>query len=196
MDVLLRGGLLDGLEVVVAGAPAPHDDLAGEIAGGCEGLGARTQRRLVRGGELLQADAPAPDPPPRALVCDGAGMFAEGLARDGLGALRACLDGTWEAVRTVVAPALAEGGSAAAGRIVFVAPPAGPEAEREAARAALANLARTLSIEWSRHGVAIVSIAPGSDTAASALAALCAFLVSDAGAYHSGCELDLRGPAA
>ena len=200
MDVLLRAGLLDGLEVVVAGAPAPHDAVAAEVARGCRELGAGTHRCLVRGGELV--DAPPAVSALRALVCDGAGLFAAGLAAaegadggGGLAALRACVDGTWEAVSAVVAPGLAEEG-AAPGRVLLIAPPPGGEAEREGARAALVNLARTLSIEWARHGVTSVSIAPGGDTAPGALATLCAYLASDAGAYHSGCELDLRGPRA
>ena len=73
------------------------------------------------------------------------------------------------------------------------APPADASEHSDAARAGLENLSRTLSIEWSRHGVTAVTIAPGATTAGSEVAALAAFLASPAGAYFSGCLLDLRG---
>ena len=62
-----------------------------------------------------------------------------------------------------------------------------------AARAGLENLARTLSIEWSRFAVTPVAIAPGARTQPAEIAKLCAYLASPAGAYFSGCLLDLRG---
>jgi NAD(P)-dependent dehydrogenase (short-subunit alcohol dehydrogenase family) len=82
------------------------------------------------------------------------------------------------------------------GRIVYLAP--APDAGRhaEAARAGLENLARTLSIEWARHMLTPVAIAPGERTAPGEVAALTAYLASPAGAYFSGCQLDLRGPRA
>ena len=61
--------------------------------------------------------------------------------------------------------------------------------DARAARAGLENLARTLSIEWSRHAITTVAIAPAPDTDAGELAALCAYLASPAGAYFSGCLL-------
>jgi NAD(P)-dependent dehydrogenase (short-subunit alcohol dehydrogenase family) len=47
------------------------------------------------------------------------------------------------------------------GRLLFLAPApdAGPHAP--AARAALENLARTLSVEWARFGITAVAITPG-----------------------------------
>jgi NAD(P)-dependent dehydrogenase (short-subunit alcohol dehydrogenase family) len=84
---------------------------------------------------------------------------------------------------------------AGGGRLVYLAPPSSVAAEHaDAARAGLENLARTLSIEWARHGVTAVAIAPGEASAAE-IAALSAYLASPAGAYFSGCLLDLRGPA-
>jgi NAD(P)-dependent dehydrogenase (short-subunit alcohol dehydrogenase family) len=79
------------------------------------------------------------------------------------------------------------------GRIVYVAPAPQGGAHAEAARAGLENLSRTLSIEWARHQTTTVTIAPGDETAAQELAALVAYLASPAGAYFSGCLLDLRG---
>jgi NAD(P)-dependent dehydrogenase (short-subunit alcohol dehydrogenase family) len=80
------------------------------------------------------------------------------------------------------------------GRIVYLAPASDAGEHAGAARAGLENLARTLSIEWARHGITLVTIAPGEATAAGEVAALCAYLASPAGAYFSGCLLDLRGP--
>ena len=64
----------------------------------------------------------------------------------------------------------------------------------DAACAGLENLARTLSIEWARHGITPVTIAPGASAMGEA-AALVAYLASPAGAYFSGCLLDLPGVA-
>ena len=79
------------------------------------------------------------------------------------------------------------------GRIVYIAPSPQDGAHAEAARAGLENLSRTLSIEWARHQTTTVTIAPGDETAAQEVAALVAYLASPAGAYFSGCLLDLRG---
>ena len=83
-------------------------------------------------------------------------------------------------------------------RIVYLAPAPGADRsevgqQADAARAGLENLARTLSIEWARHEITLVTIAPGDTTAAGEVAALTAYLASPAGAYFSGCLLDLRG---
>ena len=80
------------------------------------------------------------------------------------------------------------------GRIVYLAPAPGAGAHAPAARAALENLARTLSIEWARHGITAVTIGAGDASRASELASLAAYLGSEAGAYFSGCMLDLAGP--
>lgn len=57
-------------------------------------------------------------------------------------------------------------------------------------RAALENLARTLSIEWARYGICPTAILPG---AAEDVAELVAFLASPAGDYYSGCAFTLAG---
>jgi NAD(P)-dependent dehydrogenase (short-subunit alcohol dehydrogenase family) len=134
---------------------------------------------------------------------DGAGLFALALAQgsDGHAALRACVDATWNATRAVVNHAflVAPGGdeerpAGRGGRIVYLAPSADAGEHAEAACAGLENLARTLSIEWARYGITTVTIAPGAQTPAGEVAALTAYLASPAGAYFSGCLLDLRGP--
>ncbi len=128
------------------------------------------------------------------LAVDGAGLFAHALAHGGGGhaALRACMDAAWNATRAVVNGAFLP--AAEGGRIVYLAPSADVGEHAEAARAGLENLARTLSIEWARHGITTVTIAPGAETPAGEVAALTAYLASPAGAYFSGCLLDLRGP--
>ena len=130
------------------------------------------------------------------LVVDGAGLFAQG-------GLRTCLDATWNVTRAVVNLAFlaAEpsspsrpGPSLPTRRIVYLAPAPNAGERSGAARAGLENLGRTLSTEWARHGITLVTIAPGEATDAGEVAALCAYLASPAGAYFSGCLLDLRGP--
>ena len=93
------------------------------------------------------------------------------------------LDDAWEAIRARMLPPERRG------LIVLIAPPPG-DAHAEAARAGLENLARTLSIEWARHGIRPVTILPGDD--ADATAELVAFLASKAGAYYAGCAFTLR----
>ncbi len=96
----------------------------------------------------------------------------------------AALDGAWEAIR---AHALPPGPAL----ILLIAPPPGDQ-HHAAARAGLENLARTLSIEWARHGVRPVAILPGARTTGDELAELVAFLASRAGAYYAGCAFTLR----
>jgi NAD(P)-dependent dehydrogenase (short-subunit alcohol dehydrogenase family) len=149
------------------------------------------------------------------LVVDGAGLFVragegargeggaggEGGRLDGdagadrtRAALIACLDASWNVTRAVANRAFLPESSG--GRIVYLAPPADAGEHAEAARAGLENLARTLSIEWARHAITTVAIAPRAATATGEVAALIAYLASPAGAYFSGCQIDLRGPTA
>lgn len=69
------------------------------------------------------------------------------------------------------------------GKVVLVAPrDDGPQ------RAALENLARTLSVEWARFGIRPTAVLPGSD---EDVGELVAFLASPAGDYYSGCAFAL-----
>jgi NAD(P)-dependent dehydrogenase (short-subunit alcohol dehydrogenase family) len=120
-----------------------------------------------------------------AVVYDGGPSFAEG----GQDALVRMTQDAWEAVREVAVGALLE--AEGWGKIVLVAPRAGAGPYAEAARAALENLSRTLSVEWARHEVTVVTIAPGRRTDDDELAELVCFLCSPAGAYLSGCRLTL-----
>lgn len=199
---LLRPGVLDGLGVIVAGPGEPFAAYADAAADGCARLGASVSRLPADPDEVVVQDAVSALPAPldaSVLVCDAAGALARhvgsdaSLSGDGV-ALTAALASTWNVIRTVVADALLQPGRP--GRVIAIAPPADEHELADAARAALENLARTLSVEWARHGITTVSIAPGAASTPDEVAALTAFLASPAGAYYSGCELDLRGAPA
>jgi NAD(P)-dependent dehydrogenase (short-subunit alcohol dehydrogenase family) len=189
---LLRPGLLCESSVLVAGTsePAPFGVAVGEA---CTELGAEAHMCAAEGAEEANVDqivttAVAESGSLDLLVVDGAGLFAQGGLRD-------CLDAAWDVTRAVVNHAfLATETSPTTGRIVYLAPTPQAGEFAGAACAGLENLGRTLSTEWARHGITLVTIAPGEATAAGEVAALCAYLASPAGAYFSGCLLDLRGP--
>ncbi len=208
---LLRPGLLEGASLLVVAAAHPPGEPVLESFGqavceACERLGARVRphARDPAAGEAAMDAAVAPsasepgglDTPkglgvPRGLdtlVVDGAALFASG-------GLRECLDGAWDATRAVVNLAFlgAEPAPSPTRRIVYIAPTPGAGEQARAARAGLENLARTLSVEWARHEITLVTIAPGDATATGEVAALTAYLASPAGAYFSGCLLDLGG---
>jgi NAD(P)-dependent dehydrogenase (short-subunit alcohol dehydrogenase family) len=101
--------------------------------------------------------------------------------------VRAALDGAWLAIRAVAAGWIATGDG---GLVLLLAPRPG-DAHAEAARAGLENLARTLSIEWARHGIRPVALLSGARTEAGEVAELAASLASPAGAYFTGCTFTL-----
>jgi len=176
---MLRHGLLDGRAVVLAGgAPAAIGD-------SLVGLGARVET-LDAGldSEERTTEWAAGAAPLYAIVHDGAPAFAAG----GQDTLRDCLEQAWVAVRGVATGAQNPAG---AGRVVLIAPRPDAGSFAAAARAALENLARTLSVEWARYGIGAVAIAPGARTSDDELAELVCFLVSPAGEYLSGCVLEL-----
>jgi NAD(P)-dependent dehydrogenase (short-subunit alcohol dehydrogenase family) len=207
---LLRPGLLDGLSVLVAegfspcgeGSPdRPVGRFGAAVADACTALGARVARWAPGEGDAgagggdseaaanrAVADAEQEVGALEVVVVDGAGLFA---GRDAAAALRSCLARSWNVTRAVANHAfLARGGG---GRVVLIAPAPGAGEHATAAMAGLENLARTLSVEWSRHAITAVAVAPGEETSAGEVAALCAYLASEAGAYFSGCLMDLRG---
>jgi len=203
-STLLRAGLLEGTTLLIA---RPGGDSGGSFAeavdGACAGLGARVLHcRPIAAGESAcvedeeieraLAEAPGVD----MVVIDAAGLYAAAAAAaQAREALSACLEASWNVTRVVASRAFLPRGRG--GRIVYLAPAPAPGAgaHGDAARAGLENLGRTLSIEWARHGITAVTIAPGTATTAGEVAALTAYLASPAGAYFSGCLLDLRGPA-
>jgi NAD(P)-dependent dehydrogenase (short-subunit alcohol dehydrogenase family) len=213
---LLRPGLLEGVSIVLASAPTGESgegssgSLASEVGGACAGLGARVLA-LPLDGETVGEDGGEPrlgqaversladvSGDLQVLVIDGAGLFGHALDSAGSGtgsdsareALRACLGASWSATHAFVNHILLPGGRG--GRIVYLAPAPDAGEHADAALSGLENLARTLSIEWARHGITTVAVAPGAAMLGE-VAALSAYLASPAGAYFSGCLLDLRG---
>jgi len=212
---LLRPGLLQGRSILLAGAPPAiglHGSLAQAVAGACSRLGADVCHCPLGllgddGGtiEPAVAEAIADARDIELLVLDCAGIFAHACRRVAHNtydpddsdrdrssaareALRDCLDISWNVTRAVTDSAFLP--NARGGRIVYLAPPADAARHADAARAGIENLARTLSIEWARHRITTVAIATGT-ASADQVAALTAYLASPAGAYFSGCLLDL-----
>jgi len=202
---LLRPDLLRETSILVvtaparAGGPAPEslDDTLVESLGqtvceACGQLGARVDsyaRDSAADETAMDAAVASAATNPggiEMLVVDGAALFASG-------GLRECLDSAWDATRAVVNLAFLPAGRG--GRIIYLAPAPNAGEQADAARAGLENLARTLSVEWARHGITTVAIALGDTTTPGEAAALTAYLASPVGAYFSGCLLDLRGPA-
>jgi NAD(P)-dependent dehydrogenase (short-subunit alcohol dehydrogenase family) len=206
---LLRARLLQGVGVLVAGPEDPRGEhsLGAAVAAACGDLGAAVSRFELalddpsagedRDAEDGTGSVPAETEGLELLVVDGAALFATGAAGRGQAgedrgaALRDCLDGAWSATRAVVNEAFLPRGEG--GRIVYLAPASSAGEHADAARAGLENLARTLSVEWARHAITVVAIAPGEATTAGEVGALVAYLASPAGAYFSGCLLDLTG---
>jgi NAD(P)-dependent dehydrogenase (short-subunit alcohol dehydrogenase family) len=179
---LLRPQLLDDRVVALGGGgEAPFAATLGALGAATAHLPAAPDEETMAG---------AVDPSTNVLVHDLRPAFADG-ARDV--ALRATLDLAWVTVRAVANAAFIPAGRG--GKVTLIAPrAAGPESADVAAagvRAAAENLARTLSIEWARHGITTVAITPGADTVEHEIAAVVAYLASPAGDYHSGCRLAL-----
>lgn len=179
----LAPGLLTGATVALAGAGPVTDGTAGRL----DELGATVHApdaaTLADATVLAQwAGAQAPW---RALVVDATGPFGEGGAER----LTAMLHDVWSVIQTVATAAMLPAGQPA--RIVLIAPSPDAGLHAGAARAGLENLARTLSVEWARHAITPVAVLPGNTTAPSEIAELVAYLVSPAGAYLSGCRLEL-----
>jgi NAD(P)-dependent dehydrogenase (short-subunit alcohol dehydrogenase family) len=189
-------GACTALGARVGVVAAPEDSSAGEEDEAIAGLVQAAAAKL--GGVAV-------------LVVDAAGLFEARLAgaradgeegdREGARgeqdrgrvALGRCLQETWGVTRATANVVFLPGEQG--GRILYIAPRPLSGRHADAACAGLENLARTLSIEWSRHAITTVAIAPGDGTSDEEVAALSAYLASPAGAYFSGCLLDLRGPA-
>jgi NAD(P)-dependent dehydrogenase (short-subunit alcohol dehydrogenase family) len=175
---VLRQGLLAERAVALAGDPPPA------ILAALIGLGARVEAFDAGLDGDQAAEWAAAVRPLHALVYDAASAFGEG----GQAAMRDALERAWVATRAVATGALIPGD---AGKVLLIAPAPAAGSFAAAARAALENLARTLSVEWARHGVTTVAIAPGARTSEDELAELVCFLVSPAGEYFSGCVFEL-----
>jgi citronellol/citronellal dehydrogenase len=191
---IFRRGLLEGQAVAIAsGGP-----VAAAAAAACEALGAAVDRHDGEPLDDAAAAAFAAGVVERhggldTLVLDAASAFAA-AAPGGAGAeaLRAAADPVWAAARGAAQAAMIDAESGGKVIVIGPAPGAGPRAE--AARAALENLVRTLSIEWSRYAIRTTAILPGDATSPDEIGAVVAFLASPAGDYYSGCVMDLGGP--
>jgi NAD(P)-dependent dehydrogenase (short-subunit alcohol dehydrogenase family) len=197
---LLRPGLLDGVTLAVAAATdAPAGAAGATVEAAASELGASVAAVPLTLGDGAESEEQAAEARVgaalerlgslHALVVDGPSLFAAPAGREGL---IGCLASAWNVARATANQAFLPGQTA--GRILLLAPPAGGEFAAAAA-AGLENLARTLSIEWARYAITTVAIAPGAETSPEQLATLCCYLLSPAGAYFSGCLMDLRGPA-
>jgi citronellol/citronellal dehydrogenase len=189
---LLREGLLQDLCVLVAGATEADAHFFPAVSEACAELGARVHTcAFDTAGEAVVDEiitaAVAELGSLDLLILDCASLFDDGAP----GAMRTCLDATWNVTRAVVNRAFLP--AARAGRIVYLAPAAHAGEYAQAACAGLENLSRTLSIEWARYGITTVTIATGEATTTGEVASLTAYLASPAGAYFSGCLFDLRG---
>jgi NAD(P)-dependent dehydrogenase (short-subunit alcohol dehydrogenase family) len=191
---IFRRGLLEGQAVaIVSGGPA-----ADAAAAACEALGAAVDRHDGEPLDDAGAAAFAAGVVERhgaldTLVLDAASAFAAAAVPGAVGAdaLRATADPTWAGARAAAAVAMID--AEAGGKVVVIAPPPGAGPGATATRAALENLVRTLSIEWSRYAIRTTAILPGDATSPEEIGAVVAFLASPAGDYHSGCVMDLGG---
>jgi NAD(P)-dependent dehydrogenase (short-subunit alcohol dehydrogenase family) len=175
---VFRQGLLSGRTVALAGDPPRA------VGDALRDLGARVLELDATLHENSAREWAAGAGPMHAVVCDAGPGFADG----GQAALGECLERAWVATRAVAAGALIPAG---AGKVVLLAPRPDRGRFAGAARAALENLARTLSVEWARYGVTAVAIARGPATSDAELAELVCFLVSPAGDYFDGCLFEL-----
>ena len=174
---LLVADLLRERTIALAGGARPA------VVAGLRGLGARV---VAVGSGVPDAEAwPAEGAPVDALVYDAAPSFADG----GAAGLRAAVDDGWSAIHAVATAEFLPSPRATA--VVLIAPRVTAGAHATAVRAALENIARTLSIEWARFALTTTAITPGAGTSDEEIATLVAFLVSPAGGYFSGCRFEL-----
>jgi NAD(P)-dependent dehydrogenase (short-subunit alcohol dehydrogenase family) len=161
--MLLRQGLLEGKSVAVSGS-----------------VDTAVRDALVSLGAAVAP--PETDEEVDALVHDaGAALQAYDLA--------AALEQAWSAIAEVAARRLIPAGRP--GKVIVIAPRPDAGMYAAAARDALENLARTLSVEWARYAITTVAITPGPRTNDEQLATVVCFLLSRAGDYFSGCRLEL-----
>jgi NAD(P)-dependent dehydrogenase (short-subunit alcohol dehydrogenase family) len=178
---LLREELLAGRAIALAGGVSQTvADALGELGARTEALDAALDEDRAR--EWASGRAPF-----HALVYDAGSAFGAG----GPAGLSKALEQGWVGVRALATGALIS--DEQGGKIVLIGPRSDAGTFASAARAALENTARTLSVEWARYAITATMIAPGAATTDQELAELVCFLVSPAGDYLSGCRFELAG---
>ena len=185
---ILRDNLLAGRTVTTNAAGELRDALAvlgAEVAdpGAAEGADAGA----AEGADAGAAEGADAGGPVDALVHDARADFGGG----GAGALLGALETMWETIASAANASMIASGRG--GKVVLIAPEDGAGDHADAARAAIENLARTLSTEWARYRITTTALTPRAGTRESDLAMLVAFVVSEAGDYYSGARFDL-GP--
>jgi hypothetical protein len=175
---LLRDHLLDGRRIAVTGS-SDQPLVARLRALGADVAAIPHEAELDEDAALAWAQTSAPL---HALVHDAGPAFAAG-------GLQPALERAWIATRAVATGALIPPGEG--GKLLLLCPRPGTGPHADAAAAALENLARTLSVEWARHRITTVAIAPGPATGAKDLATFVSFVLSRGGDYLSGCRLDM-----
>lgn len=120
-----------------------------------------------------------------AVVYDAREAFGDG-GSEGLASASAQ---AWTTIRELAAETMIP--AQRPGKVVLIAPRPDAGAFAQASRAALENLARTLSVEWARYGITATAITPGAATTDEQLGELVCFLLSPAGDYFSGCRFSL-----
>ncbi len=179
----LAPGLLDDHRVVIAGGGGAARAAADRL----RSLGAQIAELAddVLADEEAAAAWARDRAPLHGLVFDA----GEGFGAGGADALRTTMEQAWRAIRAIATGALIE--APAPGRLLVVAPRPDAGLHGQAVRAALENLARTLSVEWARYAITAVALWPGAATTDAELAELVCFLISPAGGYFSGCRFEL-----
>jgi len=157
-----------GADVVIASRRREHlDDGSREIAA-ATGVAPRAIECDIRepsAVDQLVRDVFARSGRIDVLVNNAGGQFAQRAERFSVSGWRAVIDtnlnGTWYVTQAVAKRMIASGG----GRIVSVIAnhyrgiPGG--AHTSAARAAVANLTKTLAVEWGAYGIRVNAVAPG-----------------------------------
>jgi hypothetical protein len=166
---LLRPGLLDGRSVVLAG------EVPAAVADELSSLGATVSAYDEEADEERALDWARETAPVHAVVAASGDGMEE-------------VENAWRAIRAVAVGALIPAG---AGTVLLLAPRPGKAAHASGVRAALENLARTLSVEWARYGITTAAVWPEASTRDGDLATLVAYLCSQAGDYFSGCRFEL-----
>jgi hypothetical protein len=168
---LLRPRLLIGRSVVLAG------EIPASVGDELSSLGAAVSKYRGQADEERALEWAREAAPLNAVVCSSGSELDD-------------VEYAWAAIRALAVGALIPAG---AGTIVLLAPRPDALAHPDAVRAALENLARTLSVEWARYGITATALWPGPSTTDGDLATLIAYLCSRAGDYFSGCRFVLDG---